>query len=189
MEILISDTGRASMATEAGGLISRGYRTLVLDPVLFGDSVPGTRERPNLSSAAQMLNTIGERPLGIEAAQVLAVADWFRSASTEGTASPGSSAVPKPSLQKIGLITRGPRSQVIGLTALALGPATLFSSLQMEDGIKSLHDIFERKASYAETPELFCLDLYRNFDIDQLRQLAPQAEVSFAQESEAIFWR
>ncbi len=190
MAILVSDTGRGSMATEAGNLVSRGYRVLVFDPVLFGDSIPGTHERPNIVSAAQMLNTIGERPLGMEAAQLLAVADWFRSTEADGTSSPGSVAAAITNSLKIQMTTDGPRSQMVALTAMVLEPTSLFGSLRVEDGLSSLEKLFENKFSYAQTPELFCLDLYKNFDITQLRELVSGADVTLnTSKDEPIFWR
>jgi len=188
--ILISDKGRDALAVEAGNLLNRGYRVLVLDPLLFGDSIPGTAERPNLSSAAQMLNTVGERPLGIETAQVTGVAQWLSQASTYGSSSPGSALPDAPYAgQKIELLTLGPRSEVVALVAAALEP-NRFSSFKVENAIHSLSELFSGKLSYAEIPELVCLDLYKTFDVDQLIDLAaPTAIRSYENETTPLFWR
>jgi len=187
--ILIADRGRISMSIEAGNLLSRGYRVLVFDPILFGDSIPGTIERPNLSSAAQMLNTVGERPLGIEAAQLLGVAQWLSSSQTNGTSSPGSAAKPNASSQQIELLTRGPRSGVVALIATAINP-TSFKSLQAEEGLHSFLDLYKESFSYADSPELVCLDLYQSFDLDTLETLAAPTAVNLsADKPDSIFWK
>lgn len=188
--ILISDKGHLSLAVEAGNLLSRGYRVLLLDPILFGDSIPGTPERPNLSSAAQMLNTVGERPLGIEAAQIAGVAQWLSDSNTDGSPSPGAAKPAAPySGQKMEILTRGPRSEVVALVAAALEP-NHFSSFGAEEGIHSLSELFNGKFSYAESPELACLDLYRVFDLNQLIDLAAPTTINFYEGSQTpIFWR
>jgi hypothetical protein len=188
--ILISDKGRTSLAVEAGNLLSRGYRVLLFDPILLGDSIPGTPERPNLSSAAQMLNTVGERPLGIEAAQIIGVTQWLSNSNTDGSPSPGAERSAAPySGQKIEMVTRGPRSEVAALVAAALGPSH-FSSFRAEEGIHSLSELFGEKFSYAETPELVCLDLYRDFDLSQLIDLIAPITVNLDERNQTpIFWK
>lgn len=188
--ILISDEGRPSLAVEAGNLLSRGYRVLLLDPILFGDSIPGTPERPNLSSAVQMLNTVGERPLGIEAAQIVGVAQWLSSSNIDGSPSPGAA---KPaslySGRKIEILTRGKRAEVAALVATALEPKH-FASFRTEEGIRSFSELFSAKFSYAEAPELLCLDLYQAFDITQLTVLAAPTTVNFYDKGPTpIFWK
>ena len=76
------------MAVEAGNDVDRGQRVLVLDPLLFGENIPGSVD--DLASYAQMLNTVGERPLGLEAAQVAAIARWLQADSVDGSGTPGS---------------------------------------------------------------------------------------------------
>jgi hypothetical protein len=189
LSVLISDTGRTSMSTEAGDLLSRGHRVLVFDPILFGDSIPGTTERPNLSGTAQMLNTVGERALGLEAAQIAAITHWLQSGQFDGTSTSGSASDTTSSSEKIHLITRGPRSEVAALVATALQPQ-YFSSLRTEKGMKSFADIFTQDLGYSQIPELLCLDLYRDFDIEGIRALAPSVAIDLnAHEPEPIFWR
>jgi dienelactone hydrolase len=188
--ILISDNRRVSLAVEAGNLLSRGYRVLLLDPILFGDSIPGTSERPNLSSAAQMLNTVGERPLGIEAAQIIGVAQWLSHSNANGSSSPGAAKAGASNFgQKIEMVTRGPRSEVVALIAAALEP-NHFSSYKAEEGIHSLSELFGGRFSYAATPELACLDLYRDFDLSQLIDLAAPTTINLDEGTQLpIFWR
>ncbi len=187
--ILISDTGRTSMSIEAGDLLSRGHQVVVFDPILFGDSIPGTTERPNLSGTVQMLNTIGERALGLEAAQIAAVAHWLQSGKIDGTSTTGSVSTATLPSEKIHLITRGPRSEAAALVATALQPQ-YFASLGVENGMKSFADVFTKDLGYSQVPELLCLDLYRSFDLDRIRALAPSVTIDLnAHEPESIFWK
>jgi hypothetical protein len=57
------------------------------------------------------------------------------------------------------------RTQVIALTAAALNPAPL--EVLVRDGASSLRRLFDVRRG-AGRPELFCLDLYKRFDIDTL---------------------
>jgi hypothetical protein len=103
-----------------------------------------------------MLSAIGDRPLGIQAAQLAGIARWLR-------AQAGS--------QKVRVESTGPRSQVTTLIAVAL-ERELFSEVKIQDGLRSLADLLERPVSYKDAPDLFCLDLYKEFDVDRLNALA-----------------
>ena len=67
--------------------------------------------------------------------------------------------------------THGIRSQVVALTAASVEPA-LFSSVSVHDGMRSLEYVYRKPVSYAEAPDLFCLDLYKETDIDRLAALS-----------------
>jgi hypothetical protein len=92
-----------------------------------------------------MIATTGERPLGIEAAQLIALADWLHAA-------------------QVRLETRGIRSQVIARVAAALKPG-LFREIVTRDGMKSLRHLLDAPVEYQAAPDLFCLDLYKQFDL------------------------
>jgi hypothetical protein len=130
---------------------------LALDVALMGEAW-SERETRRLQ---QNLNGLGERPIGIEAAELLAVARWLaaRSAST------------KPRLE-----TKGIRSQLIALVAAALEPSA-FSEIVVRDGMQSLGQVLEKPVEYIDAPDLFCLDLYKEFDIETLAALAAPTRV------------
>jgi hypothetical protein len=65
------------------------------------------------------------------------------------------------------------RSQVAARIASALDPA-LFSELVVRNGIQSLSALFDTPVPYRAAPDLFCLDLYKEFDIGTLSELAKQ---------------
>jgi hypothetical protein len=41
----------------------------------------------------------------------------------------------------------------------------------VRDGVASLRHLLDAPIEYRTAPELFCLDLYREFDLDQLAAL------------------
>ena len=68
------------------------------------------------------------------------------------------------------------RTQVIALTAAALGPG-VFSEVLVRNGIQSLRHLFDAPVEPRAAPELFCLDLYKGFDIDALTKLSAPLSV------------
>ncbi len=64
----------------------------------------------------------------------------------------------------------GMRTQVIALTAVALGPG-VFSEVLVSNGVQSLRHLLDAPVEQRAAPELFCLDLYKRFDIDALAKL------------------
>jgi dienelactone hydrolase len=113
-----------------------------------------TETRPPSALYSLLLGCTGERPLGIRAAQLLGIARWLRDAEAASLA----------------LETTGVRSQVSALVAGALEPRT-FSSIKTNGGLKSLRQLIDDAVRFQTAPELFCLDLFKEFDIDTLTAL------------------
>jgi hypothetical protein len=103
-----------------------------------------------------MLATDGDRSLGLEVAQLLATSKWIQKTTGRPT---------------IRLETEGIRSQMVGLTAASLEPA-LFDRVVSNEVLGSLRELLDGPLVVRTTPELFCLDLYKYFDIDRLEALA-----------------
>jgi hypothetical protein len=163
LTIVLNDGGKAAAAKqiwdggpEVAGRMERGEQVLVLDLLFTGDEAP---EGPELFT--EMLAATGERPLGIEAAQLVEVARW-----AQAQWSPGA----------IRLESTGIRSQVVSLVAAAVEPQ-LFSEVAGHGGMRSLGYLLEKPVPYEAAPDLFCLDLYKDFDIGQLEVLANPAHV------------
>jgi dienelactone hydrolase len=186
--ILISDLGMASTVSEVGNDVSRGQKVLVLDPLFFGQNVPGGVDE-EVPAYAQMLGSLGQRPLGLEAAQVTAVVRWLAQNLDHGSPTPRSSATPLPSpIPSVTLVTTGPRSQTVALVAAALEP-DLFGRLELQQSIPSLSDVYEHPAAYIKDPEIMCLDLYHDFDFNTLATIAAPANVKLSATPEPrIFW-
>jgi dienelactone hydrolase len=156
--VILNDKGKAAAGAQVSERVNRGEQVLALDLLFIGDAwkdIPGY-------SYAQILHGTGDRTLGMMAAQLNAVTQWFKTRS-KATA--------------VRLECNGLRSQAAGLSAAALNPA-LFSDIVIHDGVSSLSYLLEKPVAYRETPELFCLDLYKYFDFDRLTALAAPARVT-----------
>jgi len=150
--ILLNDKGRKESAGLASERINRGEGVLAADLLFTGDSVP----QRGATAFAQLLATTGDRPLGIEAGQLIALAEMARTLSAT---------------QFLRLEVTGLRSQVIGLIAAALKPG-LFREVIVHEGQKSLSHLLDAPVEYQAAPDLFCLDLLKEFDLLQLAELS-----------------
>jgi hypothetical protein len=186
--ILVSDLGMASTVDEVGDDVSRGQRVLVLDPLFFGENIPDSTDR-EMPASAQMLTSLGERPLGLEAAQVTAVVRWLGENLDHGSPTPHSGS---PNLTKsvppVRIITTGPRSETVAMVAAALEP-DLFEELESQQSISSLSDVFEHPSDFTKDPEMTCLDLYHDFDFNTLAIIASPVKVKLSATAQPrIFW-
>jgi dienelactone hydrolase len=156
--LVLNDNGREAAAETVSDRVNRGEQVLAVDLMFTGTSWKDT----NPYQFAQMLDGLGDRPLGMEAAQLNRIAHWARE---RGGAS------------RVRIEAGGIRSQMVTLVAAALDPA-LFSVVSVRDGMHSLSYVLELPVTFEQAPELFCLDLYKEFDIDRLEALAAPAKVS-----------
>ncbi len=147
--ILIADGGRTAAAAQAADLVQRGNRVLAVDPFYFGESK--IREKDWLF--ALLVATVGERPLGVQASQIAAIARW-----TKGRAANA----------PVTLVSAGPRSGVIALVAAAIERQSI-SNVVQHDALESLKEVIARDMSITEAPELFCFGLLELCDLKQLR--------------------
>ena len=175
LTIVLHDDGRAAAAPLAAERLGQGEQVLALDPLFFGDMVPeqpvspgaelgvDVTVRPQKTGAnyQMLVATLGARPLGIQASQLLAVARWAK--TMVGPAA-------------IRVHTTGMRSQLVALAAAALEPGTL-SSVISRQAMPSLRHLLDAGVPYRAAPELFCLDLYARFDIDRLTTLAEPTSI------------
>lgn len=146
--ILLHDKGKSAVAEAASERVNRGERVLAADLIFTGDTtLPGRAPERNI----QVLAAVGERPLGIEVAQLLALADWLGTGAR--------------------LETYGVRSQVAALAAAALSPGS-FSDVVNHDGIDTLTYLLDTPVRHPDAPDLFCFGLLRHFDIDRLTAIA-----------------
>jgi dienelactone hydrolase len=155
--IVLNDNGLKAAASDVSNRVNRDDEVLALDLTFFGDTWKGLEP----FSYAQILDGEGDRPLGIQAAQLLEVAQWLRK---------------RAGAQKLRLESRGIRTQTIALVAAALQP-DLFSQVTIHEGMSSLDFLLQTPVTFDQAPELFCLDLYKDFDIDRLAVIAAPAQV------------
>lgn len=151
--IVLNDSGKKASSAIVSDLVNREQQVLALDLLFTGDAAPAPYYFPVYD---RMLATEGRRSLSIEVSQLVAVAAWLK----------------KTTKHTVGRIeAQGIRSQAVATIAAALDP-TLFSDVAVRSGLPSWSEIFSRPIRYQDAPELFCLDLFRRFDLPQLRAMA-----------------
>ncbi|HYR58085.1 MAG TPA: hypothetical protein VEO95_05630, partial [Chthoniobacteraceae bacterium] len=160
--LLVADNGRKSAAAEVEALLADGQRVLAVDPFYFGESKIAQRD----SLLALLVATVGDRPLGIQASEVAAVARW---ACEQFAVAPAKSA-PLVALHAIGR-----RSSTFALVAAALERRAI-GAVKLAQPLASLHEVIDGNWTVSEKPELFCFGLLESFDVPQLRQLIQPAE-------------
>ena len=157
--LVLHDQGRKAAAADVSSRVNRDEQVLALDLTFFGD----TWRDLEPFSYVQILDGEGERAVGVQAAQLIAIAEWLRK---------------RTGAQKVRLESRGIRTETIALIAAALQPE-VFSDVVVHEGMASLEYVLQVPVTFQKAPELFCLDLYREFDIDRLAAMAVPAAVTF----------
>ncbi|HYM11309.1 MAG TPA: acetylxylan esterase [Bryobacterales bacterium] len=157
--IILNDAGKKAAGTEVSDGVNRGEQVLAVDPILIGDGATPQYSYPVFD---RMLASLGERSLGLEATQLVAIARWIGKTSGQ----------PKGRLE-----ANGPRTQTTALVAAALEPE-MFSEIVVRQGMRSLRHLLDAPVDYRKVPEPFCLDLYREFDLDGLALLAAPARTT-----------
>ena len=151
--VVLNDKGYKASETMVTARLNRGEQVLALDTILNGATMP---KESNSSVWPMMLVTDGDRPLGLEVAQLLATSKWLQNTTGQ---------------QTIRLETEGIRSQMVGLVAASLEPG-LFSTVVSNDVLESLGELLNGPLLFRTAPDLYCLDLYKYFDIDRLAAAA-----------------
>jgi len=123
----------------------------------FGSTTP---DDPDPAYWEMLVTSSDDRPLGLEVGQLLAVAKSFDAGQ-----------------RKIRLETSGIRSQVVALMAAAIEPA-LFSEIYSDNAMNSFSYLLDTPVPYRMAADLFCLDLYKYFDIDRLATIASPVEIA-----------
>ena len=157
--IVLNDKGSKFAGRTVSEHIDRGDQVLALDLLFNGTYAPGSKDPTDW---AMLADASGSRPLGLEVAQLISVARWLR--STTG-------------ITKIQVETDGIRSQVIALIAAAIEPQE-FSTLVSRNAMRSLAYLLDTPVPIRSAPELFCLDLYKDYDLNSLEALASPVKIT-----------
>lgn len=164
--ILIGDAGRKTLQAEVQSLLKAQQRVVTVDPFYFGDSALGKRD----FLYALMVSTVGERPLGVQAAQLVAVSEWQQAAHPD---------------QPIVIQAHGPRTSLIALCASAVKSKSC-DHARLYQSFGSLKEIIEENKTVDATPELFCFGLLESFDIRQLVAVAAPHKTTFVAPSDRV---
>jgi dienelactone hydrolase len=159
LTIVLNDKGYASAGDAVAEHVNRGEQVLALDLLFTGSSRP---EAPDPADWELLVASTGDRPLGMEAAQLAAVAKWLRAGNET---------------RPLYVETDGIRSSLIASVAAALEPGT-FSAVASHPAMKSLSYLLDTPVDYRSAPDLFCLDLYKYFDIDSITAIAETTKIN-----------
>ena len=162
--LLVADSGRKEASGQAQELLARGNRVFVVDPFTLGESKIAEQEY----LFALLVATVGDRPLGLQASQLAAVARW---AQAERKAGP------------VTIVADGRRASVMALVAAAL-EETAIAGLELREALGSLKEVIETDLAFPKAPELFCFGLLRDFDIPQLAAMVAPRPVVFVKPSD-----
>jgi len=157
--LVIADGGRASAAGTIKKLLEQDKRVVAVDPYSFGEN----RSAGKGWLFSLLIASLGERPLGIEAAQVAAVARHLARARGLGP---------------VTLVSEGPRSGVVALLAAVLEKRAI-SELRLINSLSSFKQIIEKNLTVREAPDLFCFGLLEAVDVKQLVALVAPRPVRF----------
>jgi dienelactone hydrolase len=147
--LLIGDQGKAVLASEARRLVKQdGRRVIAVDPFYFGESRITRRDW----LFALLLSSVGDRPLGIQASQIAAVARWVQSPVT--------------------VESFGPRTSLIAEVAAALEPKAI-TAAKTHAALSSLHDVLRSDLTVDKFPEFFNFGLLQSWDIPGASQWQP----------------
>ncbi|MGO8747804.1 MAG: alpha/beta hydrolase family protein [Thermoguttaceae bacterium] len=155
--LIVADAGRTATAPAVERLLAEGYRVLAVDPFYLGESK--IAEKSYLWML--LVGSLGERPLGIQASQIAAVARWSLAQSKTGP---------------VTLVAIGPRSSAAALVAAALEDKAV-GQVDLRQPLTSLKDVIQRNGTFDQTPELFCFGLLERFDLSTLKALVAPRQV------------
>lgn len=157
--VVLADNGRAAALPVIEEQLQAGKRVVVLDVFYFGECRPHSHDW----LWTLMIATIGERAIGLQAAQLMSATMW---------ATPPSEKVPPAKI-----IAVGPRTSTIALIAAAQTSNTI-SAVEIHEPLGSFKEIMEENRVVAKTPELFCFGLLEHFDVADIAALvAPRPVV------------
>ena len=157
--IVVADAGRASTAETVKTLLAAGNRVLAVDPFYFGESKIAKRD----FLYGLLVSSVGERPLGVQAGQVAAIAGWLKKRN------------PKSSVTVTAV---GPRTSLIALCAAGLEGKSI-DGVDLHQTFASLKQVLEKDVTVNQQPEWFCFGLLEQFDVKQLATLVAPRPVRF----------
>ena len=162
--ILVADEGRKGIADDAARLLDAGYRVLAVDPFYFGESKIAQKD----FLFALLVAAVGDRPLGLQASQLAAVARWSLAEHKTGP---------------VALVARGPRSSLFALVAAGVEQKAI-GRVELHGSLGSLKEIIEQNWGVNEKPELFCFGLLEWFDVEHLAALVAPRPVQLVDASD-----
>ena len=167
--LVINDEGRTASTAVVERLLKEGRRVVAVDLCFFGELLIPRRIQYIPADFMIALATVGERSLGIQAAQLGAIARWAESQQRN----------------PVQITALGPRSSLIAAIAAALETKAI-GELDLHGSFGSLKEIIEQNLTAQTAPELFCFGLLESFDLRQLVALVAPRRVHFSAPSPRV---
>jgi hypothetical protein len=164
--LFVADQGYKAEVEEIQRLLDGGHRVIALDPFYVGGSKISKRD----FLFGLLVACVGQRPLGLQASQIAAVARWLQDEREVGP---------------VTLRAHGEQLSLSALVAAALEP-TAIARVEVADALGSLKEIIERNDSVDKKPMLFCFGLLEQTDIRQMVALIAPREVRFLSASDRV---
>jgi hypothetical protein len=152
-QLLLADKGYASLTGNVMESITKGRRVYAVDPFLIGQSqITGSDPQVYFGMAVA---SVGERPLGLQASQLVAAARWMHS-QTNGA---------------VELSAIGQRTSAMALVAAAVEPEAI-GTVKLQESLSSLRQLIDENRAIEDFPELFPFGLLAEFELAEIRELA-----------------
>jgi dienelactone hydrolase len=162
--LLLNDAGRRADPVNAERLLKAGYRVLAVDLFYFGEAKLVERD----FLFALLVSAVGDRPLGVQASQLAAVARW---------------AVREYQASSVTVVAVGPRLSLATLVGASLEEKAI-GAVELHGALGSLKEILEQNRSVDQMPEMFCFGLLQALDVKHLVALIAPRPVVFISPSE-----
>jgi hypothetical protein len=159
--VLVADEGRSSAAAEAARLLAAGNRVVAIDPLFFGESK--IKAQDSQYTFPLFVAAVGERPLGIQAAQLAAIARWLKNQYAD-----------KP----VGIAAVGRRASAAAIVAAAIEPKAI-DRVELSGALVSFKQLIDENIAVEALPELFAFGLLAEFDVREIVALSAPRPVTF----------
>lgn len=164
--IVVADAGRASTSETVQRLLAEHQRVLAVDPFYLGESTIRSRD----FLFALLVGSVGERPVGIQASQLGAVARWTKSRHAG---------------EPVKIVAIGERVSLAAMIASAL-ETTAIDSVRLRQSLGSLKQVIEKNYGINQSPEFFCFGLLEAFDIREIAALTAPRAITFVDADQRV---
>lgn len=153
--LVFGDKARDQYAAPAQNALNEGRRVFAVDLFSFGEQVAAKGEYRYMFM--ECVAAAGDRPLGICAAQILALTKWARSCA---------------GAKSLDILAHGMAPSLAALCAAALRPDGI-GSMKLDVFLPdTLRRLIQLQVDYVQNPLLFCFGLLEQFDISDLLLLS-----------------
>jgi hypothetical protein len=168
--MLVADGGAAEVADEIERLAGSENLVIAVDPLFFGQAKVNAQDSDY--TYALFISTVGERALGIQAAQLAAIARGIKKGSKENGHE-----------LSVAIRAVGPRASMAALVAAAVEPDAV-DAAELSGALVSLKQLIEADKPVEELPGLFPFGLLAEFDVRHLVALCAPRPIIFQESSE-----